>query len=158
MQPGQRYVILPAHGQHQIVNMRQSRGPQALEDHFECRPNIMAVDNRSRQPEQDPVHLFAVYDGHTTDAVSKHCAAKLHLHLRAHMQQHLEAGATLDHAAQAGLKSAFADTDAELKRMGVAAASGSTATVALVTPSSILLAFCGECLCHVSTVHRKVWC
>jgi len=102
-----------------------------------------------------PVSLFAVFDGHGGGAASQHCARRLHTHvaqrLRDALQRHPGGGAAelLDSPlVAAALRGAFEATDAELLSSGMMLDnnSGSTAVVALLTPSSIWLAWAGACM------------
>lgn len=100
-------------------------------------------------PAEPGVRLFGVYDGHGGGAASKHCAQRLHHVVAARLRALLRSGggaAALDSPnVAAALREAFVETDMELKASGMLDSnSGSTAVVALLTPSTVWLAWAGE--------------
>lgn len=147
-------ATLPAHGRYVLPNLRSGGllGHQ-VEDAWECRPNVLAPDNGSLQSGEEPLALFAVYDGHCGAAVSKLCVARLHQHLRTQLR---EAGAAssssrLVQVMPSALRAAFLQTDADARRIPDSGSGGSTATVAVVSSSHIWVAYCGKQTGHLPT-------
>eukprot|EP00879_Flechtneria_rotunda_P000146 GHRR01000213.1.p1 GENE.GHRR01000213.1~~GHRR01000213.1.p1 ORF type:complete len:631 (+),score=184.85 GHRR01000213.1:186-2078(+) len=153
-------VVLPPYGKYSLDRARTG----ANEDAWEARCNILAPDFESRIVTADAVHMFAVYDGHQGDAASIHCVKSLHKHLHAQLHTELQqaqaAGlpATPDDVMEAALLQAFRLTDGELREMPLVSNSGSTATVALVTPSNIHLAWVGDSRAVVLADRQAVAC
>lgn len=98
---------------------------------------------------KQPLHFFAVYDGHGGDMVSKLCASNLHQHLRTALAQHISAGASAVDAMGPALVDAFCATDSGMLEFPLHAHAGSTAVVAVVGQEHIWLAHAGgSCQLH----------
>lgn len=86
--------------------------------------------------------LAGVYDGHNGVAVASHCSE----HLLASIQSH---EAFLKGEYERCFQEVFVSTDARLKELATPA--GSTAVIALVTDTKLIVANCGDSRCILST-------
>lgn len=93
-------------------------------------------------PSMPPMHLLAVFDGHSSASVSQMAMEQLPRVMTQLLHEALAAGTALDDSAmQSILQQAFQQLDALVQPLDN---SGSTATVAVVTPDRVHLAWVGD--------------
>lgn len=131
---------LPVYGKYQLP--RNAGRASGCEDGWTA---LLFDKAYAERPSHGPISMFGVFDGHSGDACSKHCVRSLHKHLQQQLAQRLhQADAVVDDVVHEALVQAFQETDAEIREMPLVSSSGSTATVALVTNSSIHIAWAGK--------------
>lgn len=93
----------------------------------------------------DGCDLFAVFDGHSGSGVVRYTVEALPRRIQVELERRGQAILQTPHELVALLTRCFLEHDKDLARNALKVRdSGSTATVALVTPSHVILAYCGD--------------